>query len=318
MARATLRTVVIDKSADGVPKIDHLTKDSGILRTAIAKPSSNGLWHKFKKREALPAYSIVAPGGAYSRTSLNSDVLQLALVNIGSMQSEPADIVDEYDGGARQYFKDEEPSYLEGYGQKASQIIIYGNNSTFGDVNAPLGLHQIAKANTVSQQAGGASGSTTSIFAVRWSRQNCSLLYNKNQVMNGKFVNIEVLNNGMKVLAKTNGADTLTPEYQVLYNVYLSLYSSSVYDINAITQIDATHKPTVAYMNQLLDDVKASSTDTVLYVNRRARRYLMDLKNTQLVTNVTDKDYDVLVDKWNGITLILDENISDVETNVLD
>lgn len=322
MAQVTLREVLMKYKVMEPALIDNLEKESGFLRTAAAFKSSHGTYHKYKEYNELPTFSVVAPGASSVGTSASSDVKQTDLKIIRAIQDEPADIVDTYPNGKAAYFDDQLPAFLEGFGQALSKAVFYGTNSTFGYSAGFKGFHQYAKAYGNVVQMAGATGSRTSIFAVKFKQGVSGLLLNS-EVMNGErqFLNIDVMNGGNAVMNTTDTTKNAKQKvYQVDYSSSIGLLSASSYDVAAITQIqdDTNDKPTASGMDQILDMVKADSTNTVIYCNRTARRLLYELKNGKMEMIPGDGEYRTQIEGWNGIPLVLDENIFDTETTVLD
>lgn len=323
MSYATIRHLIMDKAHDGTAIIDHLAKESGILRTGLAIPANEGVLHKHKKVISVASFSTVNPGASTTDQTIEQELTQTDLKIIRAMQSEPQDIVDNYKGGKAKFFRDQLFGFVEGFGQQASKQLIYGNNSVFGSVDAPLGFHQIAKANSKVIQMAGDSAYRTSIFAVKYNPAYCGILFNPNHGGAGKnrFLRIQPMNGGNVTAEVTNvstGAKKLV--YQFEYSGYLSFLSGTEYDVAAITQIQNADndKPTAAGLDELVDMVKGTSQNTFLYASRLGRRLVRELKNSKLEMGVMEKNYDTRIDFWEGIPFVIDENISNVETTSLD
>ena len=323
MSQATLRDIVVGYASDAAPIMDDLERESGIIRTATAVPASNNLWHKYKKLKALPTVAVIKLDGETTPQSSDFTVEQSDLSLFVAHQSEPARIAENYPGGVRAYFENERPGFSESFGQTISTQAVYGNYTAFaGSLSGFPGFHQIARdsQNIVARMAGD-TGSRTSIFAVKWKPTTMALLVNPLMAANGKLMKVKVLNNGQPVLMTTNTtthAQQLV--YQVIYELMLGMFSATDLTVSAITQIqDATSdKPTASNMDKLVDQIKGNSTNTVIYCNRTSKRLLGELKDSKLTTLVTDKVYSTTVDFWNGIPLIVDDNILDTETTALD
>jgi len=323
MANATLRKVVAGFGVGGEAAIDQLSKESGLLQTAEAIPANHNIFHKFKRLDALPSFSISAIGTGQADTTVNSNLYQTDLKILRATQSEQTDVVDSYPGGRSQFFMDDLSAYQEGFGQDASKNLIYGTDSNLGDTAGIKGLHQYAKIYSNVTQAGGASGSRTSIFAVKYrpGKNGCGLLFNPQIIGSAGIMNIIAMNNGNPVLETTSTTTRAkVPVYQAMYEAYIGFLSTSSFDVAAITQIqDATSKkPTAPYMNAMLDQVKANASNTVIYMNRTSHRLLGELKDGKLQVMPAGGDYSNLVATWNGIPIVIDDNITDTETTTLD
>lgn len=326
MANATIRRLATEYALPGEALIDDLVKKSGFLKTAQVILSNQGYQHKYKKVSALPTASIRSRGGSVTDQTVNDELANIDLKLISVAQSEPKEICDEL--GVANYFKRMRPSVMEAIGQKASNSVFYGNNSTWGDVSGFLGLHQIAKAavrtdslnsNSNVIQAGGTTAYRSTIFAVKFQPEKCGFVINGKRFGAGNLIETTIFQPAMEVTNTTTGAKK--PVYQVLYEMDAAFLSTSFYDVAAMTQIqdDDNDRPTVGRMNLLCDLVHAESDGTtILYMNRTAYRLVQELKNTKLVVYTGDKDYNTAVDTWEGIPIVIDDNLSAVETNVLD
>lgn len=323
MATANLRKLAEQWASPAQASIESLTNLSGFLKVAETIEASNDLWHKHKNVNSLPSFSAVPPGGSIGDTTVSSDVLQTDLKTIKAHQSESADIVENWKAGKAAYFDAQRPSYLEAYGQKVSNLVFYGDDATFGDVAGFRGLHQFAKAYGNEIAGSGTSGSTTTIFAVKFRSgvNGCGMLFD-NQVMGGAdIMKSTVLNPNIPVLEVTNTTGNQKKEvYQVVHKGTSSFLTTSTYDVARYhsLQDDTSDRPTARNLNALIDLVRGESSNTFLFMNRLGRRLVNDLKTTDLQTNVMDTDYNIVVDMFNGIRIILDDNISSVETDALD
>jgi len=326
MANATLRKLVVEYGgAVGGERLSnimtHLQKYSGFLQTALAIPANGNWYHKYKKISALPTISFVEIGASTTDSTVNEKLAQIDIKSLKALMSEPDDVCENWPTGVSGYFSEHYPQYVEAFGQKISTQVFYGLDSTFGDVQGFRGIHETAKANSkVVYQAGGSSGSRTSIIAVKFDPVGCGLLFNPKMVTeSGQFITVEVVNGGKIVLEITN---TTTGAKKAVYQAYfkspISLLMTTAYDVATITQLDATHLPTAPYMDALIDAVKGNTNDTILYTSRIGRRHIRTLKTTALQMGVMDKNYDIQVDFWNGVPIVLDENISEAETAAID
>ena len=331
MANATLRRVVTEIASQDEAIMKSLEKKSGILRSALADEASHGHFHKYKVVDALPSFSWYSAGGSLTDSTVNDNVLQLDLKNVGALQSEPKEVAETYPGGVGPFFAKQAPAFLESFGQAASDGLIYGFDATFGNVSGIKGMHQYvndavrtdglnSNVNYINET--GTSGSTTSIFAVSWDSASCKVVFDGQATRNqGRFLEVLQMNDGQplaEVTSTTTGAKKMI--YQVLYTARLGLQSASFYDIAAYRRIQdaSSDKPTAANMDLLLDLVHADPMSTVLYMNRTSKRLLAELKDSKLSTYVIDKDYSTAVDLWNGIPIMIDDNILDTETTGLE
>jgi len=323
MANQTLRDLIVafaGKSANVEAVMSHLVKKSGILKTALAIPANYNIYHKYKKVAALPSFTVGGMNQDLTDVTVNKDLFQAELCSIDAIQTEYKKELVNYPGGASKFFADQFLSFIEGWGQAAAKQIIYGT-SGLGDSAGTIGLHQIAAAYGNVLVESGASGSTTSIFAVKYDPKSCGILYNPT---GGKFLNVTKLHGGAaypEVINDGGSDQSKKLVYGTSYESSLGLLSASKYDVAAYTRIqdDTNDKPIASNMDQLIDLVKGDEGSTFLYCNRTAKRLLRELKDSKLSMGTFDKDYDIRVDYWNGIPIIVDENIVDTEstTNIV-
>ncbi|MBU4444209.1 hypothetical protein KJ656_03885 [bacterium] len=321
MAQSTLRDLALAYENISEEVMSHLTKKSGILQTAEVKKATHNTLHKYKKVTALPTFSVREIGGSITPQAVNKEIYQSDLKIVTARQEEDKAFCDNYPGGPEAYFSDNFLSFIEAWGQKAATMIIYGTNSTFGEVQGVHGLHQIANANSKVIHETGTSALTTTIFCVKWDPLSISLLYNAELAAAGDFLKTTILHDGRPVMSTTNVTTRAAqPVYEVLYESYLGLFSASAYDVAKYDRIeDATgDEPTSDNMDILGDHVKAEAGNSYYYCNRTARRLLWRLKNTKMATAPATKDYNNVLETWNGIPLVLDENILDTESTALD
>ena len=323
MANVTLRALAVEEGLASPASIKSLSKKSGFLQSAEAIEASHDRKHKHKRFDALPTVSFVDPGGSLTDTTVNANNFETPLKIIRALQSEAYDILIDWPGGPEAFFESQRPAYLESFGQKISTGVFYGNDSAHGDVQGPVGLHQLANANStkvVNSQAGD-TGSTTSIFCVKFASgpNGCGLLYDKNVSSSGELMNTLVLNDGRPVsepTSMTGPAKKLV--YQVVHTAKMAFLSTSTKDVAVYHKIQdaASERPTAAKMDELIDTVEFDE-QTVLFMNRATRRMLQLLNDSKLQTTVISTDYYRFLNSWNGVPIMIDDNILSVETNTL-
>lgn len=321
MANATLRKLITGYAGEGlVPIMTQLENESGFLKTAQAIAANGNWYHRYKLVDALPTFSFVNIGGSQTDTTVDHNLQQVDLKTLGTIQSEPKAVCENWPTGVQGYFRENAPVYGEAFGQAVSASSFYGLNSTFGDVSGFRGLHEIAKTYGNRVQRGGTTGSRVSIIAVKFNPVGCGLLYNPKIVSSGSFLAIKMINDGQLVTEVTNtttGAKKLV--YQCSYEGDMAFLATGQYDVAAMTQIDSSHLPTAPYMDDIINYVRGNSDGrTILYCNRTAMEFIRTLKTTALQMGVMDRNYDIQVDMWNGVPIVIDDNLSTAETTAID
>ena len=179
-----------------------------------------------------------------------------------------------------------------------------------------MGLHQYAKdLSQVTKQMAGASGARNTIFAIRWDElDGCSLRINNTQLISVK----DITPTQPTVMVTNTTTNEQLNIYKWLISSYFSLVVPSAKSVAAITQIDATHIPTAQDMDALIDAVAAPSGNVYLYMNGTTKALINSLKGGKLNLMNSDTTYDQNLLAWGTTPIILDDNLSKLETTVLD
>ena len=317
----TIRDLMVQVRSPQAVLVSNLVKQLGILETAQVGVASDFLRHEYEVAAEDPTAAVRAVNGSIVASSGREILASLQLPEIGLLKEVDRTIVQKY-GSIEAYLSD--PIRAEQYTRAIMQLLdkamVYGDDGTFGVSGAFKGFHQIAKANSkVISQLAGTTGSRTTIFAAHYAPgENQIVIPTVGQ--NGLLVGAELVGGGTLQAPTDNtttGARKLNKGGYFWLNA--AFQAGSNHAVAAITQIDSSHKPTVALMNELIDAVKGLADGmTFIYCNRRGRRYLADLKDTKLHLLGSDRNYTTQVAEWDSIPVILDESISDVETTVLD
>jgi len=317
MAYSTLRKLVTEYALEEAGIIDNLVVDSGILQTALVMPSSMGTFHKYKEYLTLPSGTFRNINGTISPTSTNYAIRQLELKRCAALQSEDKDLCEEI--GVVKHFNDEKAAFMEGLGQTISTQTIYGNNATYGNVQGFKGFAQIAseKSNTIEGTTQTTGLST--IFAVKYRNRRAGIVINPKLVKGGGIIQQQFMNNSAPTM-ESDADGALRPVYQVMYNTQLAFLSATNYDVAALHSIDvdggATTGVTVANLLSLLRMVKGDQgSGTILYCNRIVRDLIRGLKLSELSMSVYDKNFDISVDQFMGIPIVVDDNILSTEAS---
>lgn len=319
----TLRALAVKQGWANAPSIDSLTVKSGLLTAGGAIAASHLYKHKHKRLDALPALTWRDAGGSQGNVTTNSNLFETQLKIVGGLQSEPADITTDWPGGADAYFAEQKPSWQEAFGQAASVGLIYGTDSTHGDAKAPVGIHQYAVAadNTIQNSQAGDTGSTTSIIAIKFRPgiDGCGILYDPQVTAAGNLMTSEVLNGGNKVaMTISTTGPTAQLVYQVEHTGKLAFLTTSTKDIAIYNRIQdaSSERPTAAKMDELIDAVEFDER-TVLFMNSTTRRMLNLLNDSKLNTTPITTDYYSFQTSWNGVPIMIDNNILSTEANTL-
>jgi len=321
MANQTLQYLATQWSGAQQNFIDDLIKTSGVLRTAIVGYANNGFFHNYNKAIGLPTASIRSINGSVVPTTTEFDLLQLDLKELITVEQVDSTLAKGDPKGVEGYFNKIKPGHMESLAQAAEKSIIYGTNATYGATDGFKGFHGLALAAETARSLtildGGGTTNTTSIFAVNWKPEVCQLVIPSGVEMGNDFVIMTVLNNGEPRLVVTDtSTGAMKPAYEVMYQMMMALQSGSNYSVHRIVGVDAsTNAPTVAEIDTLVDLVRGTSDSTVLYCSRLGRRAMQTLKATKYFSQaVGDQNMNTILEYWNGIPIVVTDNILDTET----
>lgn len=299
-----------------VPIVVDLLKRSTMLQNAITAKSTHGIKHKYRYFNSLPeaVFREIGQGIVPQKIDMNTAAIDLKEL-VFDLYDDYQNVL-QYPGGKDAWLRDNSPAAMAGIANSLVKAVFYGNNSTFGYAGAFKGFHQYAKdLGQVVAQKSGASGSRTSIFAVRWDEfDGASLRYN-----NTELINIMDMTPQQPIPIVTN---TTTNEqldiFKWKFSSYFALVVPSAKSVAAITQIDNTHGPTADEMNMLIEAVNAPNGKTVIFANSLGRRKIAALKDAKLSMYGDANAYNNWVDSWAGKPIVVDDNISSNETTALD
>lgn len=319
MAMTTLKDLVVSYAGEqATAAMDDLQKQSTIIATASAITASNGLYHLGRKVTALPTASFSAPGEAVTSTSMSSDVVQSDVIPLMCLLEVPKHIADAYktrteSSPVAQWFADNYMTAYESIGQKIGKVSVYGTDGTFGDAKGFKGLHYYAKSSSNLEQMGGTTGSRCSIFAVKWNPSYNTFITGNNIGMGGMPI---------KMTPCYGGTPYINPDkvyvYGMICELPIGLYNASNTSVAAMTQIDSTHLPTAVKMQSIIDKVKGSPSDTVIYCTRQGRAYLSTLMDGKRQLFSADRNYPFSIGQFDGFPVIIEDNMVNTETTALD
>ena len=296
--------------------LNDLMKKSGLLQSALYEPSNLG------DRDVQEVFTSVASGnfrnlaGGVTVQDVDTKLVETQLLLLSLAMRINEDYVKRI-GGFERAIASRLPALLEGMGQTAAKQLFYGGTTDEADSDGFYGLRKLAinYGNIINKAGTGGTG----IYAVKWERGRSSLVYNSMVVGSandaGSLFSLTQIADG-NVISEYNSSTG--KEYyfrKALIDTQLALRIATDYCVGAIVNVDSSHKPTLDNLVQLIDMVKGSPTDTVIYVSRLGRRYIRALKEADLMLDPSMNDYSSYVGSIEGVKVMLDENIKDVETD---
>lgn len=295
-------------------------KQNGFIAYGSFIPANKGLAHTYTLYSTLPTAGVRTLGDGVAVSDVSGSTTTVNMTPFQVTHQRDAAYVENFPGGISNYFTTITPMYLASLFQTMQKAYIYGSKATFGVtsyvgnslISAVSGSANSAQLQTMTT-ASNWTGST--IFAVR---------FNPFEQGDGAAIAVDV-SQGVyytnpdwaqgKVIAGSTGP---FPGYQMLFMGNNSLILPGSNNVAAITAIvEDTSEPTAGNINTLLDAVKADG-NTFIFCNRVGKRILNDIgKNEYLQMTPNEFGYSDVIASWNGVPIILDQNLSTAETYTL-
>jgi len=307
------------KVPDDLTILIDFVKASGLLQTALVRPSSHGTQHKYKYFNSLPAAAFRSLGAGIAPSALDQNWAKIDLWDCASLAEEDFQVVESYPKGKEGWVAQNMSAFVEALGQAFAQQCYYGTLDTLGNKNGFKGFHQYCTDTNQRIAAGDGTTGITSIFAVRWEEYNGANIRVIGNATNGiDMLKVTEVTATAPALVVTNTtSNTQLPVYAWWLNVMGALIVPSAKSVACIYGVDSTHAPTVEMMNRMLDFVEASSGQTYIYANKLGRRQIASLKDAKTTLYKADMDYNNFLESWRGVPIILDDNISLAETTAI-
>lgn len=320
MANQTIAQLINEIDSKGAIMINKsLMKRNGVLATAQSYLCNHHFAHKYSVWNTLPTAGIRSIYDGVANSNVTSSTTTVNMTPFATNFAQEKDLVVDL----ATHYTTYAPMYFESLAQTVQKGYIYGTNASFGYTGyAGTGWHQYITTNKATQQVknfqttASATG-CSSIFAVRYS-------YLPN--MDGAALVTHVDN--------TDGAFYVNPDwiypititgntgpyqgYQMYFKMNSTFIMPGTKNIAAIRGIQTGSTITTDMVDDMLDAVNATTDgSTIIYVNSLGRSKLNSLKDGNLVISPDNFGYDIRVFSFNGIPVVVDDNMSKAETGAL-
>ncbi len=295
-----------------IPVIIDLIKNSRLLQSAVVQKASHGIKHRYRIYNNLPEAAFREIGQGITPQKLDINTAQIDLKELVFDLFDDYKAVDEYPSGKDGYVIDATPAALAAIAQSLTKALFYGNTATIGIPGGFKGFHQYAVdlGNTIN--AGGTNNASTGIYAVRWDAESGASI----RVNNKALIDIKDLTPNQPTPIVTNTTDNIQLDvYKWKFSSYATLVVASAKSVAKIRGLDSANAVTAAHLNSLIDMVDDAAGQVFLYANRTGINQIRNLKNTKLNLFSETSDYNTRVASWNGVPILLDENIVNTEPN---
>jgi hypothetical protein len=297
----TFREDAIAKATKQPQMVDELTEESPILARMPVQDATAELHNVYEQTEVITAAQIVDGDEALPIIDAKTSLKQVDLSIIGGVMEVGEDKANLF-GGAAAYFAGKRPMILRQTGNDLEQSIIYNNLRAYAQTNGKL------------QDAGGTTANTqNSIIAVTWKPGEIIGLTSPNGFGNGAMMDELAINGGNAYFL--NSASGVLG-YGIRMKSYLGIQLANTRYVSGIANIEIDDEdpddwniPTEEDIEVMLEDCRAQPGTTLIYCAPKVRRLVLGkYKAAKLRMDPEDKDFDRMVDRWDGVEILTSRN----------
>jgi hypothetical protein len=296
----TYREVGIAKASKQGVMIDELTEESPILATMPVEDSTDELHNVYEELAEITPAQLVDGDEALPVVNAKTNLKQTDLSIIGGIMEVGEDKAKRM-GGAAAYFAKKRTPILRETGNALEQSIIYNNLRAYAATNSKL------------QNAGGTTADVqNSIIAVTWKPGEITGLVSPTGFGDFGLMDVESINGGNLYKLDSNGV----LGYGVRMKSYLGIQLANSRYVSGIANIeiddadpDSWNIPSEEDIEIMLEDCRAMSGTTKIYCSPRVRRLVLSkYKASSIQTVPSNRDYDITIDRWDGIEIVTSRN----------
>lgn len=278
--------------------VDSLTEEAPIFGMMKFIPASHKLWNI-----AENLTEVVGPGwteldGPLPLMRASSDLVTTNLHVMGGTLEVPTQRALKF-GGAAKYFGDRQDHFLKKMGMDVETQIVKNMWLNAGCIH--------------NHRDAGGKDKNMFLLAVRFDDLANIGLYDPDQFVSGRIMQIDTPYGGNEHYLRGE-------KYQGVlgYSVnYRANFGWQLLDAQrtcaVITGIDPTHAPTPDMIDEMLGDVRATSSNTYIFCSPRAKIYGINPHKRELVRMVNNEnEVKTSVETWNGIPVITSHNLTNI------
>lgn len=289
---------------------------NGIFGVMPFRPASHGNQDKFRLYGADSSATIINDGSGVTPSTNSGTLTTIDLAIIKAMLSGEATYVESWNpmnglSPVLSYFESNSAGKYSAIRNKAATAFLYGAKATEGfDGFLTVATAKGRVVDLRTPKDGATPASTgTDIFFVRFDENNSFGLYNEQSMQSNGVVDFNLL--PKQVVTDANG--DLVESYTGVYKSVLGVRAIDGY-VSVIGGVDATHKPTIAQINNALDEAGAYKEGrTVIICSAKGRQILSDVLGDALKsTNLNAGEAVTYVSMYNGHQIVIDDAVSNV------
>lgn len=288
-----------------VALVDALTSDAGsAIYRVMPMRQVTGWAEQFTRKTGRPNVSFRDLGGGITPGKMDRTPVREGIFLLSGASEVDRIKADRDPRGTAAYREEEDGAYLESMGHTLSFTTFYGSGAREFD-----GLLKRLPSGADTYVNAGAASETTSIYALKFGPGRFMGLYNVGP--SGDIV--EAFDYGAITEKDTDG--DIQEIYRMTFNAGMGLGQYHPKAIGRIGRINASNKPTAKDFTELFG--KMGWKPDVLVTTWTGAGYISELKQTALRMAPGERNYDIEVDNYAGIPIIVDPALSDAEDGVL-
>jgi len=284
----TLKEIAVSLADKQPHYVNSLTEESPILDNMRFEASSHGLWNAYEEASKIEGAGFVDINQPLPEMSIDSDLKKIDLSILGGEIFLPEDKASVL--GVSEYFSKKLPVLLKQAGQTAEQKIIYDNFLPYAIANGKVA-------------GAGASSSCYSMVAVRFIEGEVTGLYSPKHLSSNGIIDATGINGGA-LYKNSNGV----LGYGVRIKGYIGVQLANPDAVSAIVNINSSHVPTAAQIDDMLVDAKATPANTFIFCHPKVLSLLNSYKGNVLHSTNEDWNLNRGFMAWNGIRFITSYN----------
>ena len=275
--------------------LENLTEDTAVLNQMKFEPASHGLWNAYEEVTSIKGAGFVDMNAPLPQLGVDTKLKKQDLSIMGGEIFVPEDTAKMW-GSAEAYFAKRTPALLKEAGMTAEQKLIYNNIAKFAKDNGKL------------QSAGGSAAATGdtglySMYAFRQIEGENIGLYSPEGFKNGAGLDVAKINGG-NLYKNTNGV----LGYGIRLKGYFGFQLANAKGVAGIVNINASHIPTAAQIDDMLIDARATAANTFIICHPKVLSMLNTYKGIVLQMTTGDQDMNRTYMAWNGIRFVTSYN----------
>ena len=275
--------------------LENLTEDTAVLNQMKFEPASHGLWNAYEEVTAIKGAGFVDMNAPLPQLGVDTKLKKQDLSIMGGEIFVPEDTAKMW-GSAEAYFAKRTPALLKEAGMTAEQKLIYNNIAKFAKDNGKL------------QSAGGSAAATGdtglySMYAFRQIEGENIGLYSPEGFKNGAGLDVAKINGG-NLYKNTNGV----LGYGIRLKGYFGFQLANAKGVAGIVNINASHIPTAAQIDDMLIAARATAANTFIICHPKVLSMLNTYKGNVLQMSTGDQNLDRTYMSWNGIRFVTSYN----------